>query len=332
MASITKRGKFWRVQIVRLGYPQQYRTFDSRLDADTWARSIENEMDRGIFMCRQEAERTTLKEALERYWNEFGCKKSHAYLERRRITCWQQHRLAGFSLANLRGVDFAKYRDSRLGAGKANNTVRLELAIIGHLFEVARKEWGMEGLMNPIRNIRKPTGSNERDRRLLEGEYEKLVDALGRSGNPWVKPLFDFAIETSLRKAMLFVLRWDWLDLERRVIWIPVEFRSKGNKGVPAALPLSNKAADVLMNLPRSLDGRIFPTTTNAVTCVWKRTIKSIGIGNLRWHDLRHEAASRMFEKGLNVMEVASITGHKSLNMLKRYTHLQPQLLAKKLG
>ncbi len=76
----------------------------------------------------------------------------------------------------------------------------------------------------------------------------------------------------------------------------------------------------------------MLPTTQNAVVCVWKETLRRLGIKDLRWHDLRHEAASRLFEKGLNPMEVASITGHKNLNMLRRYTHLQPDALAQKLG
>jgi integrase len=76
----------------------------------------------------------------------------------------------------------------------------------------------------------------------------------------------------------------------------------------------------------------VLPTTANALRCVWKRALKDLGIKDLRWHDLRHEAASRLFEKGLHPLEVASITGHKSLTMLRRYTHLQPEALVAKLG
>lgn len=332
MASITKRGKFWRAQVVRRGYPPQYRTFDLRADAEAWARTLETEMDRGVFVSRVEAERTTLAEALGRYKTEISAHKAHPAQDHQRIRHWLRQDLSHYFLANLRGADFARYRDQRLAAGRAANTVRLELALVGHLFEIARKEWGMEGLMNPLKNIRKPSGSRERDRRLREGEFDKLVEALGKSDNAWVLPAFRLAIETSLRQGMLFALRWDWIDLQRQVVWIPTGFRSRGNQGVPAALPLSKAAVRVLEGLPRSLDGRVLPTTQNAVVCVWKKTLRRLGINDLRWHDLRHEAASRLFEKGLNPMEVASITGHKNLNMLRRYTHLQPDALAQKLG
>ena len=117
--------------------------------------------------------------------------------------------LAHCFLANLRGADFAKYRDDRLAVGRAPNTVRLELVLVSHFFEIARKEWGMEGLMNPLKNIRKPGGSHERDRRLRIGEYELLAAELSKSDNPWARPAFDLAIQTSLRQGMLFALRWD---------------------------------------------------------------------------------------------------------------------------
>lgn len=332
MASITKRGRYWRAQIIRRGYPPQYRTFDSRSEAEAWSRAVESEMDRGSFVSRVESEKTTLAEALKRYEREISVNKAHPQQDYQRIRHWLRQDLAHYFLANLRGVDFAKYRDDRLALGRAANTVRLELALVGHLFEIARKEWGMEGLMNPLKNIRKPSGSNERDRRLRDGEYDQLAEALSKSDNPWVRPAFDLAIETSLRQGMLVALRWDWIDLSRQVIWIPAASRRHANKGVPAAMPLSLKAVAVLQSLPRSTDGRVFPTTQNAIVCVWKKTLKRLGIDGLRWHDLRHEAASRLFEKGLNPMEVASITGHKTLTMLRRYTHLQPEALARKLG
>lgn len=189
----------------------------------------------------------------------------------------------------------------------------------------------MNGLQNPLKNIRKPSGPKERDRRLKPGEYDKLAAELAASANIWARPL-DFAIETALRQGMLFVLRWEWVDFEACVIHIPQAYRGVGNKCVPPALPLSQRAVHILAELPVDTSGRIFPTTANAIRLIWTRVVKQLGIEGLRWDDLRHEAASRLFEKGLHPLEVASITGHKSLSMLRRYTHLQPSDLVKKLG
>ncbi|MNR11490.1 site-specific tyrosine recombinase XerC [compost metagenome] len=211
----------------------------------------------------------------------------------------------------------------------------MELQLVSHLYETARKEWGMEGLLNPLQNIRKPSGSAARERRLQDGEYEAIRGYLALSGNVYALPAFDLAIETSLRQGMLFAIQWDWVDLNARLIRIPAAWRRAGNKGVPAAIPLSKNACQVISAMATgtapSATGRILDTTPNAIRCLWARALKALEIDNLRWHDLRHEAASRFFEKGLHPMEVASITGHKSMQMLKRYTHLRAEDLVAKL-
>jgi integrase len=333
VATFKKRGPYqWQAIVRKRGFPDLYKTFTTKAEAQAWAGQLESEMIRGVFVTTGEAERTTLAEALERYWNEIASKKRHPKQERQRIDRWKNYPLTQNYLTALRGADFAKYRDTRRSEGRAENTIRLELALIAHLYEVARKEWGMEGLANPLKNIRKPSGSIERDRRLKPGEYETIAAELAQSENPWARPLFDLAIETSLRQGMLFELRWEWVDLEQRIINIPRRYRETGNKGVPGTLPLTSKATEVLKSLPRSIDGQVFPTTANALRCVWKRALKRLNITGLRWHDLRHEASSRFFEKGLNPMQVASITGHKNLNMLRRDTHLQAVDLVKMLG
>ena len=359
MAYISQRGEYWRAEVRRRGYKPVYRTFDTKQQAEKWARRIESEMDAGSFIDRTESERTTLREALERYQREIVPEKRYPQQERQRIKRWLENDLSYRTLASLRGADFAKYRDQRRTAGRAENTIRLELQVISHLFEIARKEWGMEALMNPLKNIRKPSGSKARDRRLRPGEFEKLHGLLSATGNPWAAPAFELAVETSLRQGALFGVQWEWLDLGSRMLRFPSEARGTDNKGVPAVLPLSRRAVTVFRHLaaiaegsearllrcqvgpcdvvPEKLTGRVFGTTTNAVLCVWKRVLQQASleapeIKTLRWHDLRHEAASRLFEKGLHPMEVASITGHRSMQMLKRYTHLKPESLLARLG
>ena len=360
MAYISQRGAYWRAEVRRRGCKPAYRTFDTKQQAQQWARRIESEMDSGLYFDRSESERTTLSQALERYRRDIVPEKSHPSQENHRIDRWLRHELSHRTLANLRGVDFAKFRDERRLVGRAENTIRLELQLISHLFEIARKEWGMEGLPNPLDNIRKPSGSKARDRRLRLGEFDKLHTLLSASGNPWAAPAFELAIETSLRQGTLFSLKWEWVDLRSRLVTFPPEARGTVNKGVPNVLPLSLRAVAVLRKLaaiaqgserfhksltqfgpvnvnPGALKGRVFGTTTNAVLCVWKRCLTRASeslpdIREVRWHDLRHEAASRLFEMGLHPMEVASITGHRSMQMLKRYTHLKPESLLVKLG
>lgn len=332
MATFTKRGDYWRAQIRRTGHPTQDQSFDTKDQCVRWARDIESRMDRGLFCDNREAEQTTLHEALDRYYREIGSLKAHPAQELQRVKQWQRHPLAKRYLATLRGSDFAKYRDQRRAVGKAENTIRLELTIIGHLFVIGRKEWGMEALINPIANIRKPGGSQHRDRRLKAGEYDTLLANFRESDNPYLAPAFILAIETSLRQGMLFKLRWEWVDYDKAVISIPTTLRQVGNKGVPAGVPLSKAALSELRRMPRALSGLILDCSVNAVRILWNRRLKDLNITGLRWHDLRHEAASRFFEKGLELMSVASITAHKNPAMLRRYVHLEPAALAVMLG
>jgi integrase len=148
----------------------------------------------------------------------------------------------------------------------------------------------MEGLPNPLDNIRKPTGSQARDRRLRPGEFEKLRTLLSASGNQWAAPAFELAIETSLRQSALFSVRWEWLDIGSRMIKFPPDARGAGNKGVPAALPLSRRAIDVFRHLAAIGCGR-----ENGALPVWSSRRPAQGTKRTRvWHN--HQCSSLHME------------------------------------
>lgn len=317
MASIRKlpSGK-WNVRITRKGYPLQTKSFTTRSDADKWARTIESEMDRGCFVCRSEAEATTLGDALERYRREVTPKKKGAVREADRIGVWLQSDLAKRSIASLKSSDFAQYRDKRL-AEVASNTVRLELAIVSHLFTIAAQEWNIP-VTNPVQSIRKPKGSNARTRR-LEGDEEVCLLA-ATAGHPYLSRLIVLALETAMRQGEIVSLTWSEIDLTRSVIE-----KETTKNGEGRTIPLTEKAKTTLGD--RGI-GRLFPTFPRKA---WETALKKAGITDLHFHDLRHEAVSRLFERGMNVMEVKSVSGHKTLTMLARYTHLKPEDLLRKM-
>ncbi len=331
MASIRKRGPYqWEARIRRKGWPIQCKTFERKQDAEEWARDIESEIDRGIFSCRKEAENTTLTEALDRYAREVTPHKKGAQQELARIARWKQQPLSQAFLATIRGADLAKYRDDRLSEGKSSNTVRLELAVISHLFNIARKEWGMESLSNPAQNIRMPSNSRPRDRRLVDDEEERLRHACRESKSKGLEAIVILAIETAMRQGELLGLEWKNVDFKRRIAHLPY---TKNNES--RDVPLSSRAIEVLKARPRDIkSNKVFYDwkRNDSLGNSWRRAVKRAAIEGLRFHDLRHEATSRLFERGLNIMEVATITGHKDLKMLKRYTHLKAEDLARKLG
>lgn len=333
MATFRKRGPYqWQAQVRKKGHPLQSKTFDTRAAAETWACAIEVEMDKGVFVSRAEAESTTLKELLERYLTEVTPLKKGAAPETIRLRAFMKHPLARRFVAGIRGVDIARYRDERLRK-VSSATVKRDLVILGHVFEVARKEWGIH-IHNPVRDIKLPANGRARDRRLQpgqdgkEGEEDRLVKACRKARNPFLVPIVRLALETAMRQGELICLRWEHIDLTRRIAHLP-----DTKNGESRTVPLSTTAINVLRSLPRSLHGQVFPClTTEAIKRSYIRAVRRAGIEDLRFHDLRHEATTRLFEKGLNIMEVASITGHKDLRMLRRYTHLKAEDLARKLG
>lgn len=326
---IRKRGDLqFQAVIRRKGWPEQRKTFFSEKDAQKWARGVEHEMDRGVFISRHESETTTLHEALDRYAREVSIlKKSHAR-ELVRIKNLQTTALSVRFLANLRGSDFATFRDQKRAEGKAENTIRLDLALLSHLFNTARREWGMEGLANPVLSIKMPSGSNQRSRRLEDEEESKLIQELAKCRNKYIAPIVIFAIETGSRQGEILKLQWQNIDFNQKLAHL-IDTKN----GESRTIPLSPKAMSLLSTLPRAIKGgKVFNVTADGLSRAFSRCCKNLGIEDLRFHDLRHEATSRFFEGGLNTMEVATISGHKTLQMLKRYTHLRPIDLAKKLG
>src|SRR3954468_12928962 len=203
----------YRAQIRMRGFPHLSETFTRKTDAKKWIEDTKAAI-RGGTAVSTEASRTTLREALERYLREVTPRKKGRLREEERAKVWMQNPLALRFLSQLRGVDFSKYRDGRRAEGRAENTIRLELALIGHLFEIARKEWGLEGLRNPIRNISTPAGSNKRDRRVTPDEEEAILRHLT---DPYMAPITLLAIETAMRRGELLELTWADLNLSTGV-------------------------------------------------------------------------------------------------------------------
>ena len=340
MAAFQKRSGAWRALIRRRGYPPLTRTFDSKAKAETWARQIEGEMDRGVFVSRAEAENTTLADALDRYAAEVSSSKKTANREIYTIRWWQTSALGPRSLASIRGKDIMAMLAAKEAEGAAPHTIHLYLALLSHLFTVARRAWGMEGLSNPTEFVRKPKLPQGRDRRLIDDEQIRLLNAAQAYGGE-IGAIITWAIETAMRRGEIAAMRWEHLDgpsgpqcrttrsggNEARVLLIP-----ETKTGTPRRVPLSTAARAVLDGLPRRIDGRVWGMRPDSISQAFERVCKAAGIEGLTFHDLRHEATSRLFEKGLNPMQVAAITGHKTLQMLKRYTHLRAEDLVGMLG
>ena len=346
MASIINRGPYqFQVIVRRKGHPTQTKTFESKKEAEGWATIIESEMVRGVFIPRAEAERTTLGAALERYLIEVTPSKKGHSQEERRIDAWIKLPLARRSLASITSTDFAKFRDERLKSVSAS-TVTKDLALISHLFTIAIKEWQLP-LQNPIQNIRKPKLPRGRNRRLTPEEGLYLHRACRQSKARAIETIFILAVETAMRRGEILGMPWRHVDLNKQIV-----FLEDTKNGDSRTVPLSTRAVQALREWPRSFDGRVFPqySHVDSFKKAWKNAVKAAKaayfedcakqgitpdasfLTDLRFHDLRHEATSRLADKLTNILELAAVTGHKDLRMLKRYYHPRAEDLAKKLG
>jgi integrase len=202
-----------------------------------------------------------------------------------------------------------------------------DLSIFSHMINVANRDWGYNIPDNTTVQITKPKSNKPRNRRLEDGEESRLFSSLALSENIWVSPLVKFAIETAMRRGELLSLRLDNVFISKRYVHLP-DTKNRNSRDVP----LSPTALSILESLHgASTAGVVFPIHFEGLKGLWKTVLKRADITDLRFHDLRHEATSRFFEKGLNVIEVAAITGHRDLKMLQRYTHLRAEDLTLKL-
>lgn len=317
----------WQAKIRKKGFPSQTKVFRAKADAQAWAASVEGEMVRGLWRDRSESESTTLKECIERYLSEVTTHKKNGHPEELRLQQWLRRPIACRFMSAIRGKDVADVIKDMESEGKSKNTIRLHLAVLSHLFKVAKTEWGMEAITNPCEAVRKPRLPQGRERRLVGNEEDRLLDACRADENPDIIYIVQFAIETAMRRSEICGLQWENVNLSGRVALLP-----DTKNGTVRRVPLSSSALEVLRALPRRLDGLVWDVKADTVTRSFERACRRAGITGLTFHDLRHEATSRLFEKGFNPMEVSAITGHKTLQMLKRYTHLRAEDLAKRMG
>ena len=325
MATFRKRKNRWDVQIRKSGYPAICKTFSHKTDAQRWAVETERQIEVGEYVPADLADLDTLGALLVQYGNVISIKKRGHEAEIFRLTKMRRHKVAAVPLGKLTAFHIAQYRDDRL-QHVSTTTVKKELQLISHALDIGRREWGLN-LKNVAADVSKPVEPKGRDRRLEVGEEQSLFNAANHSQNIWLAPLVDVAIETAMRRGELLSIEWSDVNLDRRTIHL-----ENTKNGSPRTVPLSTRALEILNTMPRDISGRVFPIHKQALRGLWLRACKRANIENLHFHDLRHEATSRFFEKGLNVMEVAAITGHKDLRMLQRYTHLRAEDLAKKLG
>jgi integrase len=325
MASFRKHRGKWQARIFNSTTNKtRSKSFATRKAAADWAREAEadliNQADPHYF--------PPLRNLIERYRNEVTPRKRGARQEDQRLRYWQDSVLTNQPANELRNEQLATWRDEAL-CDRSYATVRQYLIVLSNVFRHARLEWGLIGLQNPIKQISLPRPNNGRNRRLLPGEFEAVLTQLPAE----MRLLSLLCRWTGMRMSEGQRLRWEDVDLEGKTATL-----HQTKNGSRRVVPLGPEAIDVLKSTSVT-NSTVVPPIKNP-SAAWRRAVKRAKfkctnnefLEDLHFHDLRHERTSELFELGLDVTEVALVTGHKSLSMLMRYTHHKASKIAMKLN
>ncbi len=321
-----KQRTSYRVQIRRRGFPPVTATFERKTDADKWAGETEADMRRRRYFPQHEAERHTLAELVDRQLEAVKIDRPHDYGGQRVILGWWKEKLGDYTLATITPELIGRHRDQlQTKEGRAPGTVNRYLSALSKAFSNAVKEWHWLP-DNPLRRVSKKPEPRGRVRYLADDERKALLDACRKSEFRPLYMIVLFALTTGMRRGELLGLRWQDVDLERRVAVL-----HNTKNGDRRSVPIVPEVAELLREhgKVRKLDndlvfaskgrGPVWPDK------YWYRALDAAKIKDFRFHDLRHTAASYLAMSGATVPELAAVLGHRTLQMVKRYAHLSDQ-------
>lgn len=341
MSNIRQRGDKWQARVTVDGLTAT-KSFTRRADALKWSQHQQ------VLMERQEYQKTvsltTLSEAIKRYILEVLPTRRGALQEKYILAYWRTSTLGSRPLASIKPADVAAERDKLLQE-VSSGSVRRYLDSLSGVFAVAIRDWEI-ATTNPVRAIRKPANGRARDRRLMPGELERVISAASEA--PDLPAIITLAVETAMRRSEILGLEWRNIDLTKRLAYLPLT-----KNGLSRTVPLPTTAVQVLTALPRRIDGKVFQKNGTSLSGAFQRAVRRARksyeaerlasgasateleqdnyLRGLRLHDLRHERISALVEGGFNLVEAAAISGHLSMQCLKRYAHVRPQHLIEKL-
>lgn len=336
MASIYRHKSGWRAQVRLAGQPTASRTFASKSEAVAWARTTES---------RPTATNATLEQLIDFYMARVTCRPTKELCLR-----ILRDRIGHTRLSRLNQVTLTDYAAER---GVAPSTVLQELTYLGVVLTYGGALMGIptaeprQTVRDAIKTLRH-TGvagdSVQRSRRPLEEELAAIEDwaySRPRSSLPLMDVVL-FAICTCMRLGEIVGaggVTWDDYVSASRTLLVRSRKSPQSPNGVDDVIPLllgpvvyQGATIDPCQILERQRtsrrrEGRIFPYAETTISTAFTQAACEMGIADLRFHDLRHDGISRLFEAGYSIPEVAAVSGHRSWRNLQRYTHINPASL-----
>lgn len=334
MANIEKRinkdgNSSYRARVRLKGHPVQTATFQRLTDAKIWVQQTEAAIREGRYFKTAKAKKHTMGDLLDKYTREILDLRPDDTANQRHYLKYWKDKLGDYILADVTPGMITDYRNqligtkNRYGREIGPTTANRYTTALGHVFTVALNQWEWID-QNPVRKISKLKEPRGRVRFLSDKEREKLLATCKESGNPYLYMVVILALSTGARKNELLRIRWPDVDLMRGMITLH-ETKNGERRSLPVrgfALKLLQQHAE---NRPTHSE-YVFPSTIKDqpidIRTAWENAMETAKLEDFRFHDLRHSAASYLAMNGASIAEIAEVLGHKTLQMVKRYSHL----------
>ncbi len=346
MATIRKRkrkdgtyGYTVQIRIMRDGVQayQESQTFDRQQVAKAWAARREVELAQPGAIAKANRKGQLIRDIVDRYLEEYERIRPLGKTKRATLKA-----IAGTWLGDVpdsevtsqRLVEYAQWRMSQAGGAVSAQTIGNDLSHLGAVLAVARPAWGYEidpHAIKDARTVLKKLGmvsrSKERDRRPTLSELDRLLEHFfeilqRRPSSIQMPKVLAFAIYSTRRQDEICRIRWADLDRGGHRVLVR-DMKNPGQKiGNNVWCHLPPEAMSIIESMPQVCE-EIFPYNSDSISTSWTRACKFLEIQNLHFHDLRHDGVSRLFEMDWDIPRVASVSGHRDWNSMRRYTHLR---------
>lgn len=323
MGTIRKRNGKFQAQVRRAGVFKSA-SFYKKSDAQMWMRQIETEICGGRLNAFQYKPQN-IREIIERYKKEVTPTKRAAVTENIILDVLCKEAWVSIPLERVGARHFGAYKQRRLAEVKPS-TFKRQFGLLIAIFRHAQREWQWTTPLQAAVQISLPKTPAGIVERITADQEAAIHDAARELKNPFMAPLIAVAITSGLRRSELLSLEFSDWDKSHMLLLV-----RETKNGSPRRVPLFGIGRSALEAMQASNRELMFPISANAVRLNWERLRNNAGLPHIRFHDLRHEAISRLFEKGLTVPEVASISGHKTPSQLFRYAHADLKVILSKL-
>lgn len=314
---------------------QESQTFDRKTTAQAWIRKREAELHEPGAIEKANRKGATVKEMIDQYLVEYEKLRPLGKTKRATLKAISETwlgQVADKDITSQKLVEFASFRMENDGIQA--QTVGNDLAHLGAVLSVARPAWGydidpmaMPDARRVLRKMGAVSRSKERNRRPTLDELDRILNYFcemrdRRRQEIDMVRITVFALFSTRRQEEITRIKWDALN-EKEQSALITDMKNPGQKhGNDVWCHIPDEAWRILQSMPRVAD-EVFPYNSRSVSASFTRACNFLEIEDLHFHDLRHDGVSRLFEMGWDIPKVASVSGHRDWNSMRRYTHLR---------